>query len=546
MKRLKFRLFVSIFLMIALMTQAQHTYYVDDLTGNDRHSGTSKQAPWQNLEKVNSILLEPGDSVLFRRGGEWAGNLVPQGSGTAGKRIVIGAYGHGPAPVIDARGQIFSGEKASYTIRFFNQEYLVIRDLKIKNHNPFEQPREFTTGGRKTFVNSPKMGIYLEGKDCGTLHDIHLINLEICDVNGDMSTKNNGGVFIEITWNDDESKRVVSNFDGLYTEGCYIHHVDRTGWSNMSVWWDRSLTSTWGEKLPDGTIHNWYPSQNLILRNNKFERAGANAMIVRVAQSPLVEHCLFTHNGWKGSGNASFPFNCDDALWQYNEACYTVFNTEADSWDHKRDVDAGGFDSDYRCKNTIIQYNYSHHNGFGGILICNNGSSKTGFNDGTLVRYNIFDQNEHHVIRCSGPTSNTKIYNNVIYSSQEQDSVMLVFHKSWGGFSDSTSYLNNIFYTAGRGNYLDLGKSRRNIFQANLFYGSIEEIPMKSQQLYEDPNFKSASPSLNNWKDLLRFIPHLESPVIDQGLPVEGSCDHDFLGRPINGKPDIGAFEVVN
>ena len=388
------------------------------------------------------------------------------------------------------------------------------------------------------------MGIYIEGKDCGTLHDIHLINLEICDVNGDMSTKHNGGIFAEITWNEDKSSRVKSNFDGLYTEGCYIHHVDRTGWSNTSVWWNRSLKSKWGEMLADGELHNWYPSQKVIFRNNKFERSGANALIVRVAKSPLVEHCLFTHNGWKGSGNASFPFNCDDALFQYNEACCTVYNTEADSWNNRKDADAGGFDSDWKCKNTVIQYNYSHHNGYGGILICLSGGSETGFNDGTIVRYNIFDNNRHHVIRCSGPTTNTKIYNNVIFSGAENDSVMLLYHKSWGGYGDSTSYMNNIFYSGGEGNYVDLGRSTHNIFRANTFYGTIANEPDDAQKSKDNPLFTGVITTTNNWKNFLRFIPQHNSPAIDQGVTVEGHPEKDFLGNPVIGEPDRGAFEV--
>jgi hypothetical protein len=97
------------------------------------------------------------------------------------------------------------------------------------------------------------------------------------------------------------------------------------------------------------------PSKEIIIRNNKFEHSGANALIVRAADSPVVEYNLYNHCAVKGSGNASFPFNCDNALFQYNEACYTVYNSEADSWDVKKDADAGGFDSDWNCKNTVIQ-----------------------------------------------------------------------------------------------------------------------------------------------------------------------------------------------
>jgi hypothetical protein len=540
---------IKTFLIISLLALFfcgySSSYHIDDISGDDSNNGLSQSEAWRSIDRVNTVEFHPGDTILFRRGGEWVGNLKPLGSGTPGNRIVIGAYGNGPAPLIDAKGVIASGEKVSYTIRLFNQEYIEIRDLKIKNFKFFEEPRKVNGKMSDSFVYAPKMGIYIEGKDCGTLNQIHLINLEICDINGDMSTKHNGGVFAEITWSNEKSKRIKSNFNGLYTEGCYFHDIDRTGWSNTSVWSNRSLTSAWGNSLANGKIHNWYPSEQIIFRNNKFEKSGANALILRVAAGPLVSHCLFTYNACKGSGNASFPFNCDDALFQYNEACYTVYNSEADSWDNKKDADAGGFDSDWNCKNTIIQYNYSHHNGYGGILICCDGGSKTAFNNGTIVRYNIFEDNRHHVIRTSGPASNNKIYNNVIFSGSELDSVMLIYHKSWAGYSDSTAYLNNIFYSEGKGNYIDLGKSDRNEFLSNTFYGNIKNEPNDSLKSKLNPHFKSSCSSKSNWFNTLRFMLQEDSPEINQGVLIKGHPEYDFLGNKINGVPDRGAFEFI-
>ena len=537
---------VYIFTIISALLQGQTTYFVDDAIGKDSNSGTNEATPFKSIEKINQLHLKPSDSLLFRRGGQWKGNLTPIGSGAKNRRIVFGAYGSGPAPILDAEGRISNGETISYTIRFLNQEYIELRDLKIKNESILEAPRKYPLKDNVTYVYTPKMGIYIEGKDCGTLHDIQLINLEICHVNGDMSTKDNGGIFVEITRDKNVSNQVKSNFDGLYVEGCYIHNVDRTGWSNRSVWDRRSLNSRWGEVLANGKTDNWYPNTNVIFRNNKFEKAGANALIVRVAKSPLVEYCLFTKNGIKGSGNASFPFNCDDALFQYNEASYTFYNSEANSWNHKPDVDAGGFDSDWNCKNTIIQYNYSHHNGHGGILICCDGGSKTSFNDGTIIRYNIFESNNHHIVRNSGSTTDTKIYNNIFFAGVEQDSVQLIYHKSWGGYSNTTSYMNNIFYSLGEGNWFDLGKSTNNKFRANTFYGTIKNEPEDLEKSKKNPLFKSDIPSETNWKPYLRFLLKNGSPEIDKGIDIKGHPMKDFLGNPIIGKPDRGVFENNN
>ncbi len=76
-------------------------YFVSP-TGNDANSGTSQSQAWQTIARVNQVAgqLQPGDQVLFQRGGLFRGKLTVTASGTDGNRITIGAYGTGDAPVI--------------------------------------------------------------------------------------------------------------------------------------------------------------------------------------------------------------------------------------------------------------------------------------------------------------------------------------------------------------------------------------------------------------------------------------------------------------
>jgi len=532
-----------IVILMGLLTMgayAQSAYYVDDVSGSDAHTGKSPGQAWKTFAPVNSTLFQPGDSVLFRRGGTWKGNLTPKGSGTPGKPIVISCYGKGPLPVLDAEGKTGPGEKASYTIRLFNQHYWEFKYLKIRNYKPFEKPEKY----EDAFSNSVKTGIYVEGRDAGVLRHIHFTGLEICDVNGAMSTKDNGGIFMEVSRDEDSLKWKPTRFDDVVLQDCYLHDVDRTGFSNFSVWKERNLTSKWGDRLAGGKTDCWYPWQGMVIRNNKFEKTGANALIVRVAVAPLVEYNLFTRCAVKGSGNASFPFNCDDAVFQHNEACFTVFNTEADSWDGKRDADAAGFDSDWNCKNTVIQYNYSHHNGYGGLLVCLDGSNKNGFNDGTIVRYNILEENGHHGIRISGTPTRTSVYNNLVYTGSEQDSVMTVFHKSWGGWSKSALYQNNIFVARGNGCRFEPGKSSGNRFVSNLYSGTFSGMPADSLRKSGDPGFVCEDGDLgpNPW---MRFMLEKGSPAINSALRIAGSGEKDFTGKPLDNQPDTGPLEFL-
>jgi hypothetical protein len=74
------------------------TYYVSSREGNDSNNGTSSSSAWQTLAKVNTQTLQPGDSVLLRRGDVWNESLIPSSSGTAANPITFEAYGSGPAP----------------------------------------------------------------------------------------------------------------------------------------------------------------------------------------------------------------------------------------------------------------------------------------------------------------------------------------------------------------------------------------------------------------------------------------------------------------
>ena len=61
------------------------TYYVDSAQGQDANSGTSMDAPWKTLGRVNAIDLDPGDRVLFKSGSAWDGQLAPMTSGPRSK-----------------------------------------------------------------------------------------------------------------------------------------------------------------------------------------------------------------------------------------------------------------------------------------------------------------------------------------------------------------------------------------------------------------------------------------------------------------------------
>lgn len=67
--------------------------------GDDNADGLTPGSAWRSLRKINGAELKPGDRVLFRRGDEWRGQLVPK-SGREGAPVTYAAFGTGEKPLL--------------------------------------------------------------------------------------------------------------------------------------------------------------------------------------------------------------------------------------------------------------------------------------------------------------------------------------------------------------------------------------------------------------------------------------------------------------
>jgi hypothetical protein len=502
------------------------TWYVDAANGNDQSNGKSAGTAWKTLKKVESVFLQQGDKILFKRGNVFKGSLFLKIIPAETAITRIGAYGEGDKPVLDAEG------KESFSLMLFNTPYIEVEDLTI-------------TQTAKD-IPSIRRGAWYLAEDMGEVNHVYFRNINFENIignkgkdDGDLFAKRNAGLSLEITGNN-----TPTYMNGYLIEGCRFYRIGRHGAVNSSTWSKRTLT----------TNTNWVPSKNVVIRKNVFEETASDGLIVRVADGPLMEYNLFRRCSKELSGNASFTFNCDNALWQYNEACYTVYNTG--------DSDAAGFDSDYKSKNTTFQFNYAHHNEYGDILITGGPASTGGFNDGTIVRYNVFYNNGHHGLRLSGVVTNSYVYNNVIYKDQkvakptepyeEYVTTRLFYTKNWGGWPKDGYYANNIYYyfhdTVPASADLNADKSPGSVFYNNLIYANkIVNAPEQVNGLTLNPLFNLPE-NVKNWEGLdkmLYFQLRPGSPAIDAGIKIDKTITKDYKGTlvPKNKITDIGAFE---
>ena len=497
--------------------------YVDATGGNDANDGTSPATAWQSLAKVNAQTFGPDAQILFKAGESWSGRLAPKGSGAEGAPIRIDRYGEGEKPAIHGEGRV------DEVIYLYNQPYWEISNLELTN-----------LGEEVDF----RRAIYIVAEDAGAVRHLRLTNLEIHDVNSSLNdnagnpSRYYGGIFLEVV-----GDRLPTYFDDVLIADNHVYDVDRTGISLQSTWQIRSLLSSFGEEIRPGERDNWTPTTNLVIRNNLIEHIGGNGVIVRVAKNALVEHNRVFYAGEDISGNGMFCFNTDSTLFQFNEVAYTIYN--------EGDTDARGIDSDFRTKHTIIQYNYLHHNGKGGVVATGGAGTGTNahrnFNDGTIIRYNLLVENEQHGIWASGKMSRMRVHNNVFYTSSALDSLEIVAHGAWSeGTPDDVVYFNNIFYHAGSGPSYDVVLGSNIHFTHNLYY-----YPEPARDQPEDPDGVFADPLFVDplteaeADDLHGFKLDASSPARGAGVRSDLIPARDYFGNLIapEASVDVGVHQ---
>ncbi len=103
-KHKMFRKIVFLALFLVLQSYVQATNYYFATNGDDsKNYGLSVGSPWKSFEKLNSLMLhlQPGDSVFFRRGDVFQGEVRITQSGAKQSVIYFGAYGKGEKPVFN-------------------------------------------------------------------------------------------------------------------------------------------------------------------------------------------------------------------------------------------------------------------------------------------------------------------------------------------------------------------------------------------------------------------------------------------------------------
>jgi hypothetical protein len=470
-------------------------YYVDSQFGDDTRSGATPTQAWKTLDQINAHIFRPGDQIFLRAGTRYTGQLRPRGSGsfvgTQPTPITLGMFGSGPKPVIEGQGQF----RDALLLR--NAECWEIQDLEISNLGTNRQPGQ--------------TGVRVTDDGFGEMRHIYLRNLFVHDVNGDLRKEAEGcGILFESRGGEN------SHFDNLLVENCHVLRTDRNGICQFGGSKSRSL--------------------HIVIRSNLLEDIGGDGIKLWGSDGGLIEHNILHGGRTRCDDYAAgiWPFDCDDTIIQCNEVSGM-----------KGTKDGEGFDSDYLCRRSVFQYNYSHDNQGGFILICAPGSS---YNEDTVVRYNI-SQNDGTdstgIFNFSGGAKDTRIYNNTVYVGKNLDLALLHFSDWNGGNASGTQFRNNIFYVDGRVRF-EWGRSTDNTFGHNILYAPHSPALPGPDTIAYRPPLRKAGTGLQGMESLNGYTLTLATRF-PRGEFIAKNGGRDFYGRPLpqDGAPSIGAAEFI-
>lgn len=511
---------------------AASAYYVDAVNGNNNNTGTSPANAWKTLDKASTMTLGAGEQLLLNRGDTFVGKLLLDNeNGAAGLPIVIGAYGTGDRPVIDATGYVAG-------IQITSCDYITIQDLEI-------------TGDSGAHIDgsdgTDRYGIWLKNSGGGDSDHITVSNVYFHTIYPYLDSEHEG-----------HNPTTYTGY-GIKADGQNGNHSQYL-----------TVVDCHFENLGMSCL-NMSRQDNVSILNNLMENIGGPAMVPNRCHNLLVRGNTvdgtgqFTDPRMHGRGSGIWPINCNTVL------------IEKNAFMHARGrYDSCGVHLDIGNKDAIVQYNLSMDNEGGFVEILgvnencsyrynisiNDGNRRSGLNENGLTQGSghtiLFSSHNFNGQPRHGPYWNY-IYNNTIFVKRDQHASFSVEQGTLG-----ILVANNIFYIESeledenpywRGDYTNnlpgTAIWTNNVYQRGGIYPQ-DWIFEEGNPIYANPQFPNAGGlTATDYIPMAGSIVEgrsIDIPVIpgdpNGGLAVGFEVTEDFFGNPIQGQPDIGAVEI--
>ncbi len=182
------------FAIVSVAASSGATYYFDS-EAKANGNGT-KASPYNSLDAISELDLEPGDTIYLKKGSVFAGPLRLVGiNGSEGAPITVTSYGEGRLPRIDGRDTIGDG-----VLYIENCNWLTVSDIQICDTATYTADRR---------------GVYVYGASDGVYSGITLSGLYVHDIRGVAGIA--------------ASSAEGARFDSLVISDCYLTDIYGVG-----------------------------------------------------------------------------------------------------------------------------------------------------------------------------------------------------------------------------------------------------------------------------------------------------------------------------
>ncbi len=518
-------------------------YYVSDSDGDDANIGTSPESAWKSLARASEQLLNPGDSVLFKCGDTFIGQLNIIRSGTKEKPLYFGKYGDGDLPILDGA----KAEDGAHltTIAISNHDNIELAYLEITNER---------LTSRSGVSDNLAYGIDVQNTGPDTLRNYHFHDLTVRDIyaptteNQDFNAIKVSAINFFTSKNTEVGKE--RNIQDVLVENCYIARTTRLGIKTGHAGGDDGVGN-------DSINRN----MNFVFRNNHFYQTGGTCILPTKTYNCLIEHNIFDEPGsdadprMANRGSSVWFFSSRNGISQYNK-CYSV-RGYADSY--SQHIDFGN-------RNIIMQYNYSEDSEGGFVeILGDNVNSTYRFNVSVNDGFRDFKGNTLWVSPYAGKdrdilSDSSFIYNNSVYVDAAITPDISMVGKN-------IFVYNNIFYASGAATIgqdvtVDIEAGSALAMSNNLYFGNVtstfkshDSKPVNGNPQYvnaggltgDDYQIQEDSPAINAGIQFPEPIFPMAGKGIFKNITITPRVD--MFGNPVgvsDSIPNIGADNNYN